>query len=397
MANHPEEEDFGALLAEYDQERADPEVGETVKGTILSIGEEVAFVDLGTKSEGTIDRTELVDDEGRPTVAVGDEIEALVSAVDPGGSIVLTVRPGRTGAQVAELRLAWEQKLPVEGVVGASTKGGVEVTVAGYRAFCPISQLSDRYLESADELTGQKLDFLIQRFEEQGPRLRLVVSRRALLQAEAERKAAELRGRLAPGVELDGVVSSVTHYGAFVDLGGLEGLLHVSEMSHQRIADPREHLSEGQKVRVQVVRIEASDKPGQTERIALSTKALETDPWHDVATRFPQGTAVDGHVMRLEPFGAFIELVPGIEGLIHISQLGGEEHLRHARQVLELGQPLRVKVLSVDPERRRISLALDTSQKETEAAAELDAYRRSAPKTQGFGSLGDFFKKADKS
>ena len=364
-------------------------------GTIVSIGDEVAFVDINAKSEGTVAREELVDANDMLTVAVGDTVEAMVSAIDASGNFTLRVRPGRGEALRSELRMAWQQKLTVEGMVSAVVKGGVEVTVAGERAFCPISQLADHFVEDAAEFVDQRLEFRIQRFEEAGRRTNIVLSRRVLFEEEKQRRAAELRERLEVGAVLEGAVSSVTSYGAFVDLGGLEGLLHVSEMSHRRVEDPREVLAEGQRIEVQVLKIEPSKKEGQSERIALSTRALEQDPWHDAERRFATDTVVGGRVTRLEAYGAFIELAPGVEGLAHVSRLGSEEHVRHARDVLQLGQDVQVKVLGVDLEKRRISLALEVAKPEDETAADVENYRQASSDNQGFGSLGSFSKRAE--
>lgn len=392
MTNQGDAEDFEALLAEFDDRRGDPEIGEKVTGTIVSIGQEVAFIDFKAKSEGTVARAEFLDGDGALTHAVGDTVEAMVSAVDGSGNFTLRVRPGHGETSLSELRLAWQQKLPVEGLVSAVVKGGVEVTVAGQRAFCPISQLADRFVEDAEEFVDQRLEFRIQRFEEAGRRTNIVLSRRVLFAEEKARRAEELRERLEVGAVLEGTVTSVTTYGAFVDLGGLEGLLHVSEMSHRRVEDPRELLSEGQELEVQVLKVEPG-KPGKDERISLSTRALEQDPWHDAERRFAVGTITGGRVTRLEAYGAFVELAPGVEGLAHVSQLGSEEHVRHARDILQLAQDVRVRVLDVDLEKRRISLALQVAKPEDETAADVEDYRRENAGAEGFGSLGSFFKK----
>ena len=399
MADDYDDQDFGAILAAFEQEkppekRDEPKIGDKVQGTVAAFGDEVVFVDLGAKSEGLVAREELTDEDDRLTVAVGDRIEGMVSAVDETGSLVLRVRPGRGEAMRSELRMAWERQLPVEGLVTATVKGGVEVTVAGMRAFCPISQLADRYVEDASEFVDRRLDFRIQRFEEAGRRTNIVLSRRVLLEEEAERRADAVRERLEVGAVLDGTVTSVTSYGAFVDLGGLEGLLHVSEMSYERVADPRELISEGQRLEVQVLSVEPGKKPKQKERISLSIRVLQRDPWQDAAKRFPAGKVTEGRVMRLESFGAFVHLSPGLEGLVHVSRLGSDRHVRHAREVLELGQTVHVKVLSVEAPERRISLALEVDDGADEEAREYRDYREKSPGSEGFGSLGDFFKKS---
>lgn len=396
--SQPEEEDFAAMLAAFEDEQAfdpkpDPKIGEEVTGRAAALGDEVAFVDLGGKSEGVVPRAELVDEDGNWRIAVGDSVTGVVRGIDESGAFILRVRAGAGETVRSELRAAWENRIPVEGRVAAVVKGGVEVTVGGTRAFCPISQLADRYVEDANEFVGERLEFRIERFEEAGRRTNLVLSRRALLKEEAARRAEEALERLSVGTTLEGTVTSVTSYGAFVDLGGVEGLLHVSEMSYQRVEDPKELYSEGQRVEVQVTAIEPPKKPGQTERISLSTRSLQRDPWQDAESRYPPGTLVEGRVTRLETYGAFVELAPGLEGLVHVSELGSAERVRHARDVLELGATVKVKVLGVEPEKRRISLSRETGEKEREERREYQEYRDSQAGSQGLGTLGDFFKK----
>ena len=385
--------DFASMLADFEAERKDPKIGEKVKGRILSIGDEFAFVDLGGKSEGTVASSELLDADGDLTVNPGDEIEALVTGLDESENFILRVRPGQGEAETAELKLAYEQKLTVEGTVETVVKGGLEVTLGRMRAFCPVSQIDRRYVEDPSEYVGQKLEFRIRRFEA-GRRTNIVLSRRVLLEEEAERRAAAVREKLSVGSVHQGTVTSIASYGAFVDLGGLEGLLHVSELSHQRGVETKDVLEEGQSVEVQVVKIEPPKKEGQKERISLSMRALQRDPWDDVERRFPVGTTLNGRVMRLEPYGAFVELAPGLEGLVHISRLGGKGNERHARELVELGQMLPVRVLQIEPEKRRVSLAREADEKTKEQQREAESYLKSQPRSDGFGSLGDFFKKS---
>lgn len=389
-----DDDDFAALLADFEAGRGDPEIGEKVTGTIVSIGEEFAFVDLGAKSEGTIARSELSDADGRLTVGPGDEIEALVAGLDEAENFVLRLRPGRGDSEPSELKLAFEQKLPVEGLVTAVVKGGLEVTLGRLRAFCPVSQIDRRYVEDPSEFVGQRLEFRIRDFKETGRRPDVVLSRRVLLEEEAARRAEAARAKISVGAVLEGTVTSIASYGAFVDLGGIEGLLHVSEMSYRRDVDPKEALKEGQRLEVQVVKIEPAKKAGRSERISLSLRALQRDPWDGAERRFPAGTAVAGTVMRLEPYGAFVELEPGLEGLVHISRLGGKGGERHAREVVELGQSLQVRVVEVEAEKRRISLAREADEKTKEERREVEDYLRTRPEPEGFGSLGAAFKKA---
>jgi small subunit ribosomal protein S1 len=363
----PDDDDFAALLAEYEgpddgrskKRRKEPQVGEEVRGTIISIGRDAAFVDLGFKSDGVIDLIELRDSDGKLTVKTGDELQARVVEVGgQSGAIVLRRVLGRGAEGKAELEQAFAHAVPVEGLVAAVNKGGVEVQVAGVRAFCPISQLDLRHVEDAPAFVGQKLQFRITRYEAAGPKLNIVLSRRALLEEQAAAQAVQTRDKLALGAVLKGRVTAIKDYGAFVDLGGLEGMLHVSELGFQRVAHPKDVLSVGQEIEVQVLKLEKSDDPRRPERVALSLKSLERDPWQDVAQRFAEGTRANGMVKRLETFGAFVEIAPGVEGLLHVSELGRGRPLKHAREGTQVGARLDVVVLAVDIDKRRLSLGL---------------------------------------
>lgn len=401
-----ESEDFGAILEAFEREQSaagsgqDPKVGERVSGTVLTLAEDAAFVDLGGKTEGMVHLAELIDDDGELTVAVGDVVEGLVAARDPAsGCLVIRVRSGRgTGGDAVareELRQAQEHRIPVEGTVREVVKGGVTVDVLGMRGFCPISQLDLRYVEDASEYVGQRLSFRVTRYEEggRGGRTNVVLSRRELLEEEAKARAEEARARLEVGKKVQGTVTSVTRYGAFVDLGGIEGLLHVSEMAHGRVEDPAQLYSPGQEVEVEVLEIAPGRKPGQPERISLSRRSLERDPWEGAASRYPEGRRVEGKVVRVEPFGAFVELEPGLEGLVHVSELGLEARVRDAREAVEPGRTVEVRVIGIEPARRRISLSMGKGADEHELREEVERYRRTKPSDSGgFGSLADFFK-----
>jgi small subunit ribosomal protein S1 len=392
-------EDFGALLDAFEKGRASREkareraqVGDRVSARIVSFGAEAAFVDLGGKAEGIVPIAQLVDEEGERTVAVGDTVEGVVTSLAD-DVVVLRVRAGRGPAAPAELQQAHAHGLPVEGTVQAVVKGGVEVTVAGARAFCPISQLDSRYVEDPAVFVGQRLSFRITRYEEgRGRGANIVLSRRALLEEEAQARAATARAALSVGKAVRGTVTSLASYGAFVDLGGIEGLLHVSELGHERVGHPSEVLSVGQEVEVEVRRIDKPDAKGR-ERISLSRRALLTDPWPEEAARLAPGARRTGRVARLESFGAFVELAPGIDGLLHLSELSAaaRRELHHARDTLKVGQSVEVSVLAVDTASRRISLGLAAPGEETE-----DAASERAGEAPGFGSMGDFFARARK-
>ncbi len=366
-----EKQDFGQILAEFEQEapatNEDPAVGTKVSGKVLSVGEEWVFVDIGSKSEARIAAADLKDAEGNLTVKEGDALEATVTGTDPeNGALVLRRKSGggkgkRPAEVVPEIRQAHESGLPLEGLVTGLNKGGAEVQVYGMRGFCPLSQLDLRYVEDPQRFVGQKLMFKINRLEEgnrggRGPNI--VLSRRQLLEEEQQVKAAETREKLEVGATLTGKVTSLTTYGAFIDLGGIEGMLHVSEIGHSRTTHPQDVFQIGQEVEVQVIKIEKGKDEKRPERISLSRRSLERDPWRDATERFTEGTEATGRVVRLETFGAFVELAPGLEGLVHISEMGANRRLNHSREAVQIGQDVQVKVLGVDTTRRRISLSM---------------------------------------
>jgi small subunit ribosomal protein S1 len=395
MVDHDGGDDFGALFEESQKKgggrpAARAAVGEVVRGRVMSIGREAAFLTLADgQTEGMIPLAELRDDDGKITVAVGDQVEARVVEVgDRPGFVVLRRMGGRGAVGRTELEQAFQTGLPVEGTVTGVNKGGLEVTVAGVRAFCPISQVALRPFDDPGSLVGQKLTFRITKYEVDRRGLDMVLSRRALLEEEARARRVELRGRLSVGAVLPGVVTAIKEFGAFVDIGGVEGMLPASELGFARGARPAEVLAIGQRLEVQVLRMETTDDPRRPERISLSLKSLARDPWEDVPTRFPPGTRAAGRVVRVEPYGAFIELAPGIEGLAHVGELGAGRQVRHARDLIKEGEVRQVTVLAVDLEKRRISLGVGEGPDEGDPA---DVAAAGAPGK--LGTLGDLLKR----
>ncbi|MBK1717405.1 30S ribosomal protein S1 [Thiocystis violacea] len=386
---------FEDLLKQFDQahpqtRKGEPAAGYKVTGTLIAIGEEFAFVDLGAKAEGRLDLAALRDAEGQFKYAVGDSIETHVTGKDEeSGMLLLGSQHGHKYHGVDEAERAYRQGLPVQGQVTSAVKGGVEVQIAGLRAFCPASQIDIRFIEDLAEFVGQRLDFRITKFEG-GRRPNLVVSRRALLEEEQRIKAEETRAQLKEGVVLSGTVSSLKDYGAFVDLGGLEGMIHISQLAFGHIKHPSEVLQVGQQVEVSVLRIEPATDPKKREKIALSIRALSRDPWLDAIEQFPPGTRVTGRVARLQPFGAFIELAPGVDGLAHISELGADRRINHPSDILNLGDSVEATVLGVDHERHRISLSLDQNRQvdaATPSAASAAPQPAAEPTMGSFGAL----------
>jgi small subunit ribosomal protein S1 len=381
------DDDFAAMFAESERDKPRtkrPKVGDLVKGKIISVGKDAVFVDVGGKAEGQLERDQVADNEGKLLVKVGDVVEARVVA-DAGGVLSLRTKLGRGPQASAELQQAFDLGIPVDGLVTEVIKGGVSVDVAGVRGFCPASQLDNRFNEDLAPFVGQKLQFKITRYE---PR-NLVLSRRALLEEAAEKLAGETRKKLVPGAVLRGKVVGFKPFGAFVDLGGIEGMLHISELGFSRVEKPEDMLTLGQELDVAVLKIEPGEGPKKPDRISLSLKALASDPWRDTTATLHEGSRVKGTVTRLQPFGAFVEIAPGVEGLVHISELGAGRRINHPKEVVSIGQQVEATVLAVDVEKRRLSLSLGDSK--DAGPAEIAANTPRAP--QKLGTLGDLLQR----
>lgn len=322
---------------------------------MVAIGEDTVFVDIGTKAEGRIDRHTLTDEHGKLRVALGDKIRATV--IDPGGRTApqLAVQLGRGNIDVSTLQFALEGGTPVEGDISKAVKGGVEVMVGSVRAFCPASQLEIGPSGELENWVGQKHFFRVIEIRDGGRSV--VVSRRALLQAEREQRAAALLTKLEVGAELDGIVQTVQPYGVFVDLGGIEGLVPLRELSHDRLR-PEDVVQLGDVLEVQIKDIaKKTDAKGREKtEITLSLKALAKDPWENIEVIAPVGKVVAGQVTRLADFGAFVRIGSGVEGLLHVSELGAR--VKRPEEALTIGQSLLVKVQSVDTTKKRVSLGL---------------------------------------
>jgi small subunit ribosomal protein S1 len=385
-----QDDDFAAMLAETERDapkaKKRPRVGDQVTGKVISVGKDAVFVDVGGKAEGQLERAQVSDPEGKLLVKIGDVVEARVVA-DAGGTLTLRVKLGRGPEARGDLQQAQELAIPVEGLVTEVIKGGVSVDVAGVRGFCPASQIDVRFVDDLATYVGQKLLFRITRYE---PR-NLVLSRRALLEESNAKRAVETRKKLEPGAVLRGKVVGFKPFGAFIDLGGIEGMLHVSELGYARVDKPEDMLSLGQEVDVAVLKIEPGakgDKAG--ERISLSLKALASDPWRDLAATLVEGTRVKGKITRLQQFGAFVEIAPGVEGLIHISELGTGRRINHPKEVVAVAQEVEAVVLSIDHERHRIGLSIASS---SDGSAEDVAHVAKSNAPAKFGTFADLLKK----
>jgi len=343
----PDPEDFATLFASVGAGPA-LEVGQVVKGRIIQVGAETIFVDVRGKGEALIDRGELEDEQGRLGVGVGDEVEATVISI--GDEIRLSHKLLK-GAQAREaLEVAAQAGLPVEGKVTAVIKGGYEVMVGGLRAFCPFSQMELHRVDSPETFLRRILEFRITRYSENGRNI--VLSRRQLLEHRAAKAAEETRKTIVPGAILPGTVSSLAAFGAFVDLGGVEGLVPLPEISHSRLERPADRLHVGQAVTVKVLGVDEG-----RGRISLSLKALDGDPWTAVPGALRDRDVVRGHVVRMTDFGVFVEVLPGVDGLLHLTEIPRSRQ-GAMKEAAASGAELAVMIVSIDTEKRRIALAL---------------------------------------
>jgi small subunit ribosomal protein S1 len=354
--NETSNDEFAELLAASTAaEPAEAKAGDKVTGTIIQIGDHDAFVDCGFRNELPISTSELKGPDGELLCEVGQEITAHVQKGPDGLKLTLAVNLRHAGHDA--LTQAYEAGTPVEGKVGETNKGGFSVDLGGVRAFCPFSQIDVRRIDDPTEFVGRTFKFKILELSEDGRNV--VVSRRALVELARREQGETTRATLQLGDEVAGQVTRLVPFGAFVDIGGVEGLVHISQISHQRVNDPADVLKEGQEIKVKVLEIQNLGQ-GRSERISLSLKALAQDPWPTTTSELVPGNDVQGRVTRLVDFGVFVELLPGVEGLIHISELANRRVI-HPREILNEGDEISVRILDVDLNRRRISLSLRQS------------------------------------
>lgn len=318
-----------------------PEQGELLKGTIVSISGDDVFITYGGPTEAVISAEEVAG------MQVGETVEATVIQTGPELRVSRKMLQRRASLEV--LRGVYESGVYVEGKVTGRNKGGFDVQVSGLRAFCPLSQIDLGKIANPDAYLGESYEFKIIELSDDGRKF--VVSRAAVIKENAAARAEETRRHLDEGAVFEGRVRSIVSFGAFVDIGGVEGLLHVSEMGRRRINDPKEYVNVGDEITVKVIRIEEDGK-----RISLSTKDFEQDPWENVEERFPQGAEFTGKIVRKTDFGLFVELEDGVDGLVHLSQLPLGMKLSDAE--VEIGKEISGWIKEVDAERRRISLAM---------------------------------------
>jgi small subunit ribosomal protein S1 len=349
------EEQFADLFESYSAGMNDNiQVGDRIRGRVISIGTNSVFVDTGTKADGVVDKSELLDEDGQLPLAEGDELDLYVVTADESEIRLSRAISGIGGVNM--LRDAWEQRIPVEGKVIASIKGGFQVEVIKQRAFCPISQMDLTYVEDPAVYVGQTFAFIIKRFEERGRNI--VVSRRDILQKEMEASRKAFMEQLDTEAVFEGTVVRIMPFGAFVTLApGVEGLVHISELSWSRLDTPEQAVKVGDRLQVKILGIKDGDKPG-TKKIALSVKQALGDPWSEAPNRIRVGDKLKGKVTRCANFGAFVELIPGIEGLVHISEMSYTRRVMRPEEVVVPGDEIMVMVKAFDLDRKRISLSI---------------------------------------
>ncbi len=344
-------EEFEALLQES-YEIDTPQEGSVVKGKVIAVEAGQAIIDVGYKMEGRVDLKEFASPGQAPEIAVGDEVEVyLRSAENAKGEAVISREMARREEAWDRLEKAYASEERVEGAIFNRVKGGFTVDLGGAVAFLPGSQVDVRPVRDAGPLMGLKQPFQILKMDRR--RGNIVVSRRAILEESRAEQRAEVIGKLSEGDVVDGVVKNLTEYGAFVDLGGVDGLLHVTDMAWRRVNHPNEILEMGQNVKVQVIKINK-----ETHRISLGMKQLQSDPWDSVEEKFPISSVHKGRVTNITDYGAFVELEPGIEGLVHVSEMSWTKKNVHPGKIVSTSQEVDVMVLEIDQSKRRVSLGL---------------------------------------
>ncbi len=352
---NPSREDFASLLEEFFKE-TDVEEGSVVKGKIVAIENDLAVIDVGLKTEGRVALKEFGVGGRQPSISVGDEVEVYLERVENAlGEAVLSREKARREESWNRLEEKFNAGEKVEGIIFNKVKGGFTVDLDGAIAFLPGSQVDIRPVRDIGPLMNMPQPFQILKMDRR--RGNIVVSRRSVLEETRAEQRSEIVSKLEEGQTVDGVVKNITDYGAFIDLGGIDGLLHVTDMAWRRVNHPSEILNVGDTVKVQIIRINP-----ETHRISLGMKQLESDPWEGIEAKYPLGAKFTGKVTNITDYGAFVELEPGVEGLIHVSEMSWVKKNVHPGKIVSTSQEVEVQVLEVDPNKRRISLGLKQTQ-----------------------------------
>ncbi len=381
------EENFAELFEQSFKKQGRLEPGQMVEAMIVKITADWIFLDLGGKGEGYLDKKEMLDEAGNLTVKEGDTVRAYFVSSD-NNEMHFTTKIGSGPGKQSQIEDAWRNQIPVEGAIAKAIKGGFEVRIGGsVRAFCPFSQMGIRRDEQQAEYIGKSLTFKIAEYGEDGRNI--VLSRRSIVEDEKRGKKEALRAALSEGMKVKGKVTSIQKFGAFVDIGGAEGLLPVSEIAWTRTEKVSDILSVGQEVEVIIKKLD-----WENNRFSFSLKDALPDPWERVVDAYPVGSYHSGKVARLAAFGAFVTLNEGVDGLIHISKLGAGRRINHPKEVLKEGQTVEVRIEAVDQAQRKLSLSLaEFSREEEESAATLKDYQqKTAAAPASMGTLGDILK-----
>jgi small subunit ribosomal protein S1 len=341
-----------AQLFEESLKGFEAEQGSIVKGTVISIENNIVLVDAGLKSESAIPAEQFKNAAGELEVAVGDEVDVALDAIEDGfGETILSREKAKRHEAWIRLEKACEEQETVTGIINGKVKGGFTVEVDSIRAFLPGSLVDVRPVRDTTHLEGKELEFKVIKLDQK--RNNVVVSRRAVIESENSQERDELLANLVEGQEVKGIVKNLTDYGAFVDLGGVDGLLHITDMAWKRVKHPSEIVNVGDEINVKVLKFDR-----EKTRVSLGLKQLGEDPWQAIANRYPEGSKLTGSITNLTDYGCFVEIQEGVEGLVHVSEMDWTNKNIHPSKVVNLGDVVEVMVLDIDEERRRISLGL---------------------------------------
>jgi small subunit ribosomal protein S1 len=334
----------------YEQSLSQLQYGDIACGKVVQIANEMVMVDVGWKTEGFIPAAEVKDAQGNINISVGDEIEVFIDKRDSDGNLILSKNKAAKLKVWDEIKNACENNIPVKGKVVEKVKGGLSVDI-GIIAFLPGSQVDVRPVKDLDKFVGETLDFKVLKYDRK--RSNVVLSRRSIVASERETEKKDILNTIQEGSVVEGIIKNITDYGIFIDLGGIDGLLHVTDISWGRIAKPSDNFHKGDKLTVRVLTFDR-----EKERVSLGLKQLADNPWEHITDRYPVGSITEGKVVNLTDYGVFVELETGVEGLVHISEMYWTREIKHPSKVLNIGDTVKVVVLDVNPEAKRISLSL---------------------------------------
>ena len=348
-SSQPKEDDMG-FKELYEQSLNQLQYGDIAKGKVVQIKDDMVMVDVGWKTEGFIPAEELKDAQGNIHISVGDDIEVFIDKRDSDGNLILSKNKAAKLKIWDEIKNVCENNISIKGTVVEKVKGGLSVDI-GIIAFLPGSQVDTRPIKDLDKFVGKTLDFKVLKYDRK--RSNVVLSRRPIVASERETEKKDILSSIQEGNIVEGVIKNITDYGIFIDLGGIDGLLHVTDISWGRIAKPAESFHKGEKITVRVLSFDR-----EKERVSLGLKQLTDNPWEQIIEKYPVGSIVEGKVVNLTDYGVFVELEPGVEGLVHISEMYWTREIKHPSKVLNIGETIKVVVLEVNPESKRISLSL---------------------------------------